>query len=232
MSRIRITGMMGCVLLLVAAIVDVAGAVNYGGVEFPLGAVSFADSVTSFSLGPGTAPPYNDPATTLGVPDYVPRPTGQNDNTYAMGNVGSLVLEFVDNRLVDQDAAQSGLDLYIYEAGGAVEPFVVEISKDGSSFISLGTLIGQPTGIDIKPFVSPGDVFRFVRIVDANSRASGSPFAGADIDAVGANGSILPEPGCLLSWLGFTMIVAARPLTAIARRRVVPRSWNSGRPRR
>lgn len=171
-----------------------AVAIPFGGVEFPLGAVSFADKVVSAQLGPLTIPPYDDPLTTIGIPDYVPKPIGQPDNTLALGNGGSIVLEFVDNRLIDQDAVEYGRDLFIFEAGGAVESFSVEISKDGNSYLSVGTLVGQPTGVDIKPFISPGDVFRFVRITDANAGRSGSPFAGADIDAVGAIGSIVPEP--------------------------------------
>lgn len=55
---------------------------------------------------------------------------------------------------------------------------------------------GQPTGIDIGPFANPGDTFRYVRLVDALSGGMEPPFAGADIDAIGAIGTrAVPEPG-------------------------------------
>jgi hypothetical protein len=82
-----------------------------------------------------------------------------------------------------------GPDLYVFEIGGMVEQFKVEISKDGSKWIYLYTVRGQPRSLDIHDKVAPGDRFSYVRITDANSRMSGHPWAGADIDAVGAIGA-------------------------------------------
>lgn len=185
-------------------------AVLISGIEFPYGVDSFADVVVSFEPGPQIASPHNDPQDSLGKPNYSPAHEGIND--LALGHGGSLILRFTDNLLVDQDTVENGLDLYIFERGGAVEPFYVSISKDGVNFISLGKVSGQPTGIDIAPYVSPGDSFSFVKIKDANSQLSGYPYAGADIDAVGAIGSIVPEPATflLLGLGGLTLRIRKR----------------------
>ena len=184
--------------LAVGIIAATAGAEIIGGVEFPYGAQSFADAVISYTPGTSVGTNYDDPGTALGVPDY------SGVGTYvSLGNNGALVLEFTDNLIADQDAVEGGRDLYIFEIGGQVEAFQVEISKDLLSWIDLGTVSGQPTGIDIKPFVNPGDLFRYVRLTDAGEGRSGYPYAGADIDAVGAIGTVVPEPGtCLLLGTG------------------------------
>ena len=180
-------------------------------VEFPLGELSFADRVVTFSPGPGIASPFDDPSASIGIPDY----TGVfnvADGTVALGTNGSITLEFSNNRLVDQDVVENGLDLFVFEAGPAVEPFRLEISVDGIDYISLGPpIMGQPTGVDIKPFINPGDEFRFVRITDARTAGGlNSPFTGADIDAVGAIGSVVPEPstgiGFLLGLVGLSSL--------------------------
>ncbi|TWU37529.1 tRNA nuclease WapA precursor [Novipirellula aureliae] len=151
------------------------------GVEFPRGDISFADRVVSYVPGTDVGDPYNDPLRSIGTPA---------DSWTSLGEEGVLVVEFVDNRLVDQDEVEDGLDLWIFERGAEVESFQVEISQDGATWIDLGAFKGQPTGIDIGPFIEPGDEFRFVRLTDVLPDESGSPFGEADIDAIGAIGSI------------------------------------------
>lgn len=155
---------------------------SYAGIEFPLGDISFADRVVSYMPGPDVAGSYLESERALGPPDQ----RGQT----SLGNEGVLIVEFTDNGLVDQQVVQDGLDLWIFEEGPVVEFFQVEISQDGLIWIDLGEFSGQPTGIDIGPFVQPGDVFRFVRLTDVLPEQSGSPFGEADIDAIGAIGSI------------------------------------------
>jgi len=158
-----------------------ASAVIYGGVDFPLGDKSFADQVVSFSPGTNTATPYNNPQSTIGPPD-----ASQGKGHYvALGHGGILTVKFTDNYLIDVD----GPDLYVFEIGGAVEPFKVEISKNGSSWISLGTVRGQPTSLDIHAKVNAGDKFSYVRVADGKAGMSSHPYAGADIDAIGAIGA-------------------------------------------
>ena len=92
----------------------------YGGIEFPLGDVSFADGVVSFNPGTDTVSPYNNPQSAIGTPN------GCGENAVALGHGGILTVTFTNNYLIDVE----GDDLYVFECGGAVEPFKVEISKD------------------------------------------------------------------------------------------------------
>ncbi|MFH1905834.1 MAG: hypothetical protein ABIL11_00355 [Chloroflexota bacterium] len=167
------------------------GPVTYDGVEFPLGDKSFADSVVDFNPGSGTGESNGSAA--IGPPDGDTGPSvigAKGDVT--LGRGGSITLKFSDNYLIDVE----GLDLYVFEYGPDVEPFKVEISKDGSVWIDLGTVSGQPTGLDIHGKVDPDDRFSYVRITDANPYAPRDPtiigteaYEGADIDAVGAIGA-------------------------------------------
>jgi len=149
---------------------------GYDGAYFPLGDKSFADEVVDFRPGKDTVSPYDNPQRAIGPPDK---------NSVALGHGGVLTIEFTDTYLIDVD----GADLYVFESGPSVEPFKVEISEDGSSWIDLGTSrAGQPASFDIHSKVAPGDEFHYVRITDANSYMSSYPYAGVDIDAVGAIG--------------------------------------------
>jgi len=185
-----------------------AHAVEIQGVEFPLGAESFADAVTSFTVGAGSTT-QTDATQALGIPT-------EPANAVSLGNQGILVVEFVDNRLVDQDTVEGGLDLFVFEVGatggGVTENFKLEISLDNMSYIDLGNFQGETLGVDIKPFITPGDEFRFVRITDLLPNNTGAPVAGADIDAVGAIGSVLvPEPaGLALATLSLLSLAAFR----------------------
>ena len=195
-------------LLLCAAVVSVtcvasvSRATIIGGVEFPLGEPSFADGVVSFTAGTGGV---SEPASNaLALPD---------DVDVSLGNGGELIVEFIDNFLVDQDSVEGGLDLFVFERGVQTETMEVFISEDNINFLSLGVVEGQPAGIDIGPFVSAGDKFRYVKIVDeaADNNQTGG-FAGVDIDAIGAVGSIfIPEPvSLLLLSVGAAIAVASR----------------------
>jgi len=158
-----------------------AAPVTYSGVTFNAGDVSFADKVISYSQGLNVGPNFDDPSQALGAPDYV-NPIG----SVALGDGGSLVVQFTDNSLTT--SGNSDKDLWIFEIG-QVEAFDVYISKNNFDWISIGTVSGQPTGIDIDAIagVVAGDLFSFVMLSD-NSAASqtGFPFSEADIDAIGA----------------------------------------------
>lgn len=185
-------------LLLLLSLNSTAHAVLIGGVEFPNGAQSFADVVVSYNpVGSGVSTDYDDPTQALGVPNY---PTGviANGNGHvSLGDVGgSLVLQFVDNLLTP--SGDSAHDLWIFEVGPAVEPTFVDISVDALTWTPVGAAAGATRGINIDAFVSSGQ-YSYVRLTTKQSY-SGSPFAGPDIDAVGAISSVnvpqvnVPEP--------------------------------------
>ena len=142
--------------------------------------------------GPNVDPPYNNSSRALGPPDGPGTSLGNGSE----GDItdASLILRFDDNSLTP--SGDSTADLHIFEGGPAVEEMEISISKDGQAWIFLGLLEGQPTSIDIDGTagVAPGDLFRFVRLSDAGEGASGSPFGGADIDAVGAISSSFDVP--------------------------------------
>jgi hypothetical protein len=170
----------------------------FGGIDFPDGAASFADSVVTYSPGAGVVDPYRDPSRALGVPD------GSGSNAVALGNGGLIILRFTDNSLTTSGNADH--DLWIFEVGPQVENMQVSISTDGTNFISVGDVSGQPTGVDIDHYVSPGGVqlwerYSYVRIVDLPPNTSSSPYAGADITAVGAISSAPPIPIPATVWL-------------------------------
>ena len=193
------------------AIAATVGAEPYGGVEFPFGAMSFADSVVSYTPGTNVSGESADASNVLGIPDG-----GSVGDFVSLGVGGSLVIEFTDNLLVDQDAVENGNDIYIFEIGAAVEGFFVEISTDGVDYIDLGLVSGQPTGIDIKPFITatPDAAFRFVRLTDDGVGNSTAPSGGADIDAIGAIGATaIPEPATAAT------LLTAGGLLALRRRR-------------
>lgn len=180
-------------------------ATPYHGVEFPDGAVSFADAVVSYYPGTNVGPGYNDPTTALGIPD-----AGPNDNYVSLGNEGILVIQFTDNSLTTSGDALN--DLWVFEIGGAIEPTSVAISTNGSDWIGVGVTTGATSGIDIDAYIGAGGVvlnekYSFVKVTDLLPAQSGSPWAGADIDAIGAISSAspvgaVPEPS---TWLLFLL---------------------------
>lgn len=181
-----------------------AFAIVYGPVDFPDGAVSFADAVVSYNpaFGGGAVPtaPYQDTTRALGIPDY----TSVSSSTYvSLGAGGQLVLRFTDNSLTG--SGSSALDLWIFEIGPDVEDTTVDISKNGSTWISVGAVGGSTSGIDIDAYgFGTSDFFSFIRLTDVRTEgAQSGATVGADIDAVGAISSAppvaidVPEPAML-----------------------------------
>jgi len=157
-------------------------------VTFPLGRASFADAVAAYRVGgPPPSRSQQVPSRALAAPDFATDPAG----SVSLGSGGSLVLQFRDNSLVDVD----GPDLYIFEIGPDVEAMSVEISQDGQNWISVGRVSGSTCSLDISPYVQKGQRFSWVRLTDdpkQGDRGGSSP--GADVDAVGAIGSVFEQP--------------------------------------
>lgn len=215
-SRLRA---LAAVALLVALAPTSATAtpVTYNGITFPDGVSSFADAVVSyeplFGGGPGPSnPSFTDPTQALGTPNY----TGGNDGTGAvsLGDGGRITLRFTDNALIA--SGDAALDLYVFEIGSQVEDTFVEISVDGVSFLSVGEITGSTGGINIDPFLSAASIpldtaFYFVRLTDDPTEGGQSgDTVGADIDAVGAIVSVVPEPTLTLALLPATLLISRR----------------------
>ena len=176
----------------------------FHGIDFPGGAASFADSVVSYNpaFGGGAVPtaPFQDASQALGAPNF---PEGADPEYVSLGAGGRVVLRFTNNSLTG--SGNSNLDLWIFEIGPDVEDTFVDISKDGSTWSSVGAVTGSTRGVDIDAFgFGTSDFFSFVRLTDniALDATSGTT-VGADIDAVGAIASAppvgtVPEPAMLL----------------------------------
>lgn len=185
-----------------------ASAATIGGIDFPDGAVSFADSVFDYSPGGGFtgAAPCQDSSKAVGLPDFV---TGNCSGYVSLGQGGSIILQFTDNALTT--SGDSNADLHIFEVGAAVEAMIIEISTNAMDWIGLGTLSGQPTSIDIDGVagVVAGTAYSFVRITDdPNAGPHSGVFSGADIDAVGAISSTAPPPAVPLPATGLMLLGA------------------------
>ena len=104
----------------VALTPQAAQAVLIGGVEFPQGAISFADEVTSYSVGGGGVAGGNQNSSlAVGAP---------NGAFVSLGDGGSIILRFTNNLLTG--SGNSDLDLWIFEVGPDVEadethPFIL-----------------------------------------------------------------------------------------------------------
>ena len=161
-------------------------------VVFPGGDVSWADAVASFTPGDPAPKRSRDPSAALGKPDYQGTDDAEDEARYvSLGHGGALVLEFTDNVLVDGE----GPDLALFEIGPAVEPILIAISEDGKNWIDVGRLEGSTCVADIAPFVKPGQRFRFVKLADAEAgKSNDSEWPGADVDAVGAIGTLPTVP--------------------------------------
>jgi len=163
-----------------------------GGAEFPQGAISFADSLVSYTVGRGGVTAENKvPSRALGVPDST---AGSATHSVTLGDGGNIVLEFIDNRLTG--SGNNAFDIWIFEVGPDVEDTFIDISKDGVNWTSVGKVFGSTAGIDIDKFgFGTADLFRYIRLTDdTNEGDQVGPSAGADIDAVGAISTRTPPP--------------------------------------
>lgn len=198
-------------LLLVPVGAPNALAVLIGGIEFPDGAISFADAVIDYDNTLGGSPPtdanFLDPAESLGVPDYV-NPIG----SVSLGRGGLLEVGFVDNVLTNDGGP--GLDIHIFEIGPDIEDTFVSIrptaatalvllpaiyDADLDGFYEIGMVMGATDSIDIDSFFPPAApgtyMFDAVQLIDdENDGQQAGPTVGADIDAIGAI-STIPMPG-------------------------------------
>ena len=186
-----------CVFFCAIFLTNVGQAEEFRGVDFPDGAFSFADAVEHFipgTFGERVDDAFDNATRALGIP-ALPTQEHTSLSSVSLGNGGILVLRFIDNSLTT--SGNANLDLWIFEIGPAVEATTVEISTNGISWISVGRIDGSKSGIDIDAFVDNGVVlgerYSFVRLTDDfDDDFQEGPFAGADIDAVGAISSDLP----------------------------------------
>jgi hypothetical protein len=213
-----------CVLPAAAAsFTNVSGEV----VEFPAGAVSFADELIAFTPGlqfePALGvfqplPQYRDGTNTLGVPDvtiqqFIDCTTAPSTSTCrfaSLGNLGTLTVRFTDNWLTPDGTPAA--DLWVFVAGPP-DPAFVDVSRDGVDWLAVGS-IGATNGVDLDASgLLPGDLFAFVRLRDAPGGQSSGPTLGADIDAIGAiSTTLVPVPAA--GWL-----LASALAVALRRRR-------------
>ncbi|MEE4203167.1 MAG: VPLPA-CTERM sorting domain-containing protein [Halieaceae bacterium] len=199
----------------------VAASTTYGGVEFPGGDISFADSVVSydpnFSDGSVPSEPNSDADNALGAPQVAGSTNVGACQTVgvcdfvSLGAGGQLILEFTDNFLTGSN--DSSADLWIFEVGADVEDTVVDISINGDDWLNVGQVGGSTSGIDIDAFGYDATwLFSFVRLTDVlNEGQTAGISVGADIDAVGAITTVpvseVPLPAA--AWLFLSAIGGA-----------------------
>lgn len=171
-------------------------AVVIGGVDFPDGSISFADSVISYVIGgdsSGLLPAVRNGNNALGAPDYssslrCDASTSVGCRYATLGDGGNIVVRFDDNVLTGSD--DSTFDLWVFEVGTDVEDTFVEVSVDGITWTSVGKVFGATSGIDIDAFgFDTSSALRYVRLTDdpdEGQQSGAGLYVGADIDAVGA----------------------------------------------
>ena len=178
-----------CLIILMARTVS---AETYNGVEIE-SATSFADSIVDYTAGKNVGVPYNDATAALGTPNFT-----DNHNlpgyqvapfpSVSLGDAGSLILRFNNNFLTT--SGDSEIDLWFFEVGDQIESTEISISKDGTSWVSVDSIGGSTSGIDIDAYldsgVELGGKYYYVKMTDLNERKSEQPYAGADIDSVAA----------------------------------------------
>ena len=101
---------------------------------------------------------------------------------FSLGIGGYLVYEFSGQVAFDQ----AGNDIGIYEITGGVggqtdEKILVEVSQDGSTWVSLGIFAGDAL-VDISP--ANLDFVKYVRITDQSQGIQGNNGDGYDVDAI------------------------------------------------
>lgn len=156
-----------------------------GKITLPLGDISFADKIVKYKIGnPAPINENSNAKDALGKPDFNEKMVS---GFVSLGTGGELVLAFTDNALVNID----GPDLYVFEVGRYVEETFLYVSKNGKTWINVGKISGGNALIEIGDSTKPGDIFTYVKLVDAASASSKGDrmWPGADIDAVAAIGS-------------------------------------------
>src|SRR5690554_2326313 len=155
-------------------------------VYFPLGHISFADSLVSYRVGnPAPIQKYRDSIQVLHEPDYVGYRT---PNFASLGCEGVLVVKFINNGFMNL----KGDDLYIFEVGPSRESAKIEISEDGENWIYAGTIAGGKSALNLSDEgIDRSTVFYYLRVTDLMDLCEHSISAGADIDAIGAINSVI-----------------------------------------
>lgn len=154
-----------------------------GKVKLPLGDLSFADKVIEYKIGnPAPIAANSNPEDAIGIPNF-----NQLEVTgfVSLGSGGELVLAFTDNALVNID----GPDLYIFEMGKYVEETYLYVSKDARKWVNVGKISGGNALVDIGDSTKIGEIFTYIKLVDAKTTTKDKQWPGADIDAVAAIGS-------------------------------------------
>lgn len=154
-------------------------------VYFPLGSISFADSLIDFKVGnPPPIEKYRDSTQCLHEPNYR---NYRTPNFVSLGCGGVLTVQFTDNGFMNLP----GDDLYIFEVGPSRESAKIEISEDGKTWIYAGKISGGKSAVDLEDQgIDTQTVFYFLRITDLEDLCN-SISAGADIDAIGAISSVV-----------------------------------------
>lgn len=151
-----------------------------GRVFLPLGDLSFADTIISFTPGrPSAIASASVKEASLNQPDF----NGEASGFLTLGCKGSLVLKFTDNALVDVE----GPDLFVFELGKYIEATELSVSKDGKLWKRVGVIKGGQAAVDISDSVETQEKYEYIRLVDQGSDCSGM-WPGADIDAVATVG--------------------------------------------
>ena len=152
-------------------------------VEPPRELAAYAFELVVFEPGrPAAIIEASDPREALGLPNYS-ADIREPPHAVSLGNGGAIVFKLVGDPLVDLP----GPDLFVFESGPSREAVTIEISLDGEAWISCGDAPGGASAIDIGPYVSPSDMFRYIRLRDVpNSGGDSDPWPGAEIDAVAA----------------------------------------------
>lgn len=155
-------------------------------IYFPMGKISFADSLVSYKVGhPAPISKYRDSTQSLHEPDYVGYKT---PNFVSLGCEGELIVKFVDNGFMNLE----GDDLYIYEVGPSRESARIEISEDGKNWVYAGIIDGGKSALDLSDEnIDKETIFYYVKIIDLKDLCEHSMSAGADIDAIGAINSVI-----------------------------------------